>query len=259
MIYIKGDGTLNEKYYSDNSLNPDGTPVCVYYPLGSGNSALIGMEDNVDGTSIKLDWDYNDILLYTEYVATLDETEVEYYVAFEDLGSTYDFDFNDVVLKVKHVSTNISDKAKMTLTLLAAGGTLPVEINYDGTVVFDEVHGAFGVETTVPVNVEAVYGKSRPAVESDPITVPVDFSIADDASKIYIVVTGNEGEQTRISYDPEAVAPQAIVLDNVTEWAWPKEHISIDAAYPDIKGWVNDASLGIDSWIHNVNESMVVK
>jgi len=253
-VYVSGPGTNDVKYYSDASLNPNEQNMCVYRPIGTGASALVGLEDNLDG-----DWDYNDILFYTENIPSLVITEVEYFIAFEDLGSTYDFDFNDVVLKVKHVSTNLSDESDLTVTLLAAGGTLPVEVNVDGTVVFDEIHGAFGVATTVPVNVEASYGVTKPAVEAAPVTVPVDFSIAEDASKIYIVVTGNEGKQTRISYNPEAVAPQAIVLDNVTEWAWPKENISIDAAYPDIKAWVNDATLGLDSWIHNVVESMVVK
>ena len=56
-----------------------------------------------------------------------------------DEGS--DFDFNDVVFDVK-----IIDNDNVKITLLAAGGTLPI---YVGDV---EVHEAFGVETNVMVN-----------------------------------------------------------------------------------------------------------
>ena len=77
----------------------------------------------------------------------VDPTTYTLRVMAEDLSATEksDFDFNDVVFDVEwEVGTTSA-----TITLQAAGGTLPLRINGEDAL---EVHGLFGVDTNIMVN-----------------------------------------------------------------------------------------------------------
>lgn len=56
----------------------------------------------------------------------------EWVIAAEDLGTTDDFDFNDMVIKVTSVPLvdGSTYSSEMTLTALAAGGTLPIYLHF---------------------------------------------------------------------------------------------------------------------------------
>ncbi|MBR1689010.1 MAG: hypothetical protein IJ710_10895, partial [Prevotella sp.] len=106
---------------------------------------------------------------------------VNYSIAFEDLGSIGDFDFNDVVLYVAHnANTN-----KATVNFVAAGGILPVQVKYDGTVLFTKNDGIM-TNTRGKGNVIA--------------TAEVDMTnAATDLRKFSIVVTSTNSQSTEIT------------------------------------------------------------
>lgn len=281
------DYMYGETYYSYSALNAQNTDpdaqIAVYAsgqiettevtPDGEITTTrtfgLVGIEDNLAGQ--RLDWDMNDVVFFTEatQVTTLEfEKPALYYVAFEDLGGTYDFDFNDVVLGVYYVS----GQETATVQALAAGGILPVEVYYNQEPLFGgELHGAFGVPENTVVNTipEGQDIKGIPSAICEPleeeIPVPEEFLIAEDALPFVLYVNTTSG-QVKISARGEDGTPQALVIgttwtkypdifdetgeleetgDNVTEpafysWQWPIECAGVDEAYPDIYDWVAD-------------------
>ena len=60
--------------------------------------------------------------------AEIVDRDIQWVVAFEDLGSTGDYDFNDAVFKVSHVAGS----NQLTVTPLAAGGTYSIEVRWNG-------------------------------------------------------------------------------------------------------------------------------
>lgn len=147
------------------------------------------------------------------------ENPVPYSVAFEDLGSIGDFDFNDIVLYVYHyVKTN-----KATVKLMAAGGTLSVDVKYNGNVIFTKNDGQM-TNTTQKGN---VIGTVENLTMTNPATDLRNFSIVvkkDNQSSIEITSATQAGK-----------APMALIIP--TEWAWPTERTNIKNAYPEFATW----------------------
>lgn len=289
--------------YSMSELNPDGLQVAVYATgnieitnitddgeeTTTGTFGLVGIEDNINApeSSYPSDWDINDIVLYTEatQVTTLEfEKPAKYFIAFEDLGGTYDFDFNDVVLEIDYVSGWEMGSVKC----LAAGGTLPVEVFYDGEAydmtprgqddavsIWGEIHDAFGEDVTTVINTipEGMNVKNLNSATCEPLDAVFffgeDFLIQDDGIPFYLVVEGKFGQKRIYAKGPDGT-PQAIVIgttwtrypgtwddeqdyvegEKVTDpeftyWQWPIECVDVEAAYPDIKTWItNPDNLG---------------
>ena len=100
-------------------------------------------------------------------------------VMAEDLSATEasDFDFNDVVFDVEYTK----GQSTATITLRAAGGTLPLRVNStNGTGGF-EVHEAFGnIPTTTMINTG--WGGSNGANNVPAVTQTISFSATDEAS-----------------------------------------------------------------------------
>ena len=94
-------------------------------------------------------------------------------VIAEDLSATEasDFDFNDVVFDVEYVSAS-----QVKITLLAAGGTLPLRINQDDNW---EVHKLFGVATDVMVNTGA-QSRGLKGADKDPVELTLYGSFSSD-------------------------------------------------------------------------------
>lgn len=84
-----------------------------------------------------------------------EDTLPSLHVMAEDLSASEasDFDFNDVVIDVFYVDENT-----VNITLLAAGGTLPLRINEDNNW---EVHKLFDVDVTCMVNTGTKYHKAK--------------------------------------------------------------------------------------------------
>ena len=123
-------------------------------------------------------------------------------VIAEDLSVTdnSDFDFNDVVFDV---TFNYPEQGKTTITLLAAGGTLPLYVGGQ------EVHDKFGVSTKTMVNTGAGASKA-------PVSFVLDGTFERDANNIVVQVE-KEGVLAEITAERGKVASKIAVKPNY-EW-----------------------------------------
>lgn len=147
------------RYYSEAKYNPTKGGSNVFgatytYNAPTGNYRVLGFEDW--GGDVH---DLNDMIFFItsiepEKIPHVEDEDnpdpepekYEYLIAAEDLGGTCDWDFNDVVASVTTVSKNYTDDTaeggtatsypytEVTVTPLAAGGTLPVYLMYTGEV-----------------------------------------------------------------------------------------------------------------------------
>jgi hypothetical protein len=185
---------------------------------------------------------------------------VEYIYAVEDLGNADDFDFNDVVFSVSHVSGQPHANVK----LLAAGGTLPAWICFNGTFgetnysfTGKEVHEMFGVDTKVMVNTADGTNKAN-MKQASPfvVQVPSDWSHVD-----YFTTEGN-GFSVKVQHENNFTittpgdnpAPQILILS--PNWLWPTERTRINLAYPNFEEW-GEGYTETD-WVQNYVPNAVV-
>ncbi len=165
---------------------------------------------------------------------------VYYTLAFEDLGSTDDFDFNDIVLYIAHdVQTN-----KATVQLMAAGGTLPVVVKYDGTKIISKT-GSDMINTFANTGFGEVIATARDLDFSNASVDLKKFTIEVDNSGISIIVS---------SSNVKGRAPQALIIPG--RWAWPTERTRIDAAYPHFADWVSGSN--DNGWYSDPVDSKVI-
>lgn len=196
------------------------------------------------------DCDFNDVVFVmpetTKKPIVIDkdtkDVSMSYIVACEDLGGTFDWDFNDVVYAIEHVSGQTTAKLK----LLAAGGTLPVNISYNDSVIrfngknglCEDLHEAFGVDQKTPVNVG---GYSASPVYSEEFKVGADaFSMSTHASAFKIHVEypdGSQGAQIGVPDRSAGQEPQAFLVAD-PNWQWPNEKVSITSMYDQFIEWV---------------------
>ena len=149
----------------------------------------------------------------------------------EDLGESNvsDFDFNDVVFDAV-----IYKDGHIDIEILAAGGTLPVEVFYDGEAydmtprgqddavsIWGEIHDAFGEDVTTVINTipEGMNVKNLNSATCEPLNAVFffgeDFLIQDDGIPFYLVVDGKFGQKRIAAKGPDGT-PQAIVIG--TTW-----------------------------------------
>ena len=198
-----------------------------------------------------------DIPTYTEEIVLLQSGRV----FCEDLGTVdiSDIDYNDVVfdawLFVKRrnndPSTDVFDKC--VIQLLAAGGTIPVQVA--GV----NVHDAFGVAEDVMVNTfkEGVSNVNSAAKHAeygvDFITMPDEIVITNSAlltgasstiniKNIPIVVrTSNTAVELTAENSVQGTkAPLKFMAPIGTAWA--AERVKIGEAYPYFSSWVQDST-----------------
>lgn len=160
----------------------------------------------------------------------------------EDLSASgdTDFDFNDVVFTVHYTSTTTA-----TVTLYAAGGTLPL------TVAGEEVHAKFGYADPDPVT--GLYKMINTGAKADVNNVAtVSFPVASQKSTrgkdIRIMVNkGEKDENGKIISDnwieltATGGAPAAklcVGADFATGKKWCAERESIKSKYPRFSTWV---------------------
>lgn len=143
----------------------------------------------------------------------------------EDLSASEgsDFDFNDVVFDVQ---LNWPEQGLHTITLLAAGGTLPL------TVGGEEVHAKFGVETGKMVNTAGWTAKI------DPVTFIV-YGNYSNANEIEVRV--KKGNDWPLLTAEQGKAASKIAVPNTYKWC--EELKDIEEVYPDFKDYVNNPQL----------------
>lgn len=196
------------------------------------------------------------------YFAIWSDTEVvpdpEYITwmfACEDLGSDFDYDFNDVVWEVRHeVGTS-----KLEARILAAGGTLPFALQYNGESVKTKEQ-AFGTGCNGTVMIKPTPTEWFTVSES----VADDWSVTTNASEFSVLVSQEDGSvvsEIKYAYskdDEDATnnnkTPQVIIVPY--DWRWPKETHKISLAYPGFTTWAADATWA--QWSANIDEEHVV-
>ena len=161
---------------------------------------------------------------------TIIDKNIEWAIAFEDLGDIGDYDFNDVVIGVSQ------DGNKIKVTALAAGGTLPADVYYKNEKL-GEIHELLNrAGDYSPINVKNKRNEEsgkRKIYEID----PDDFSIEDNWTDFTIQVNGKASATITPSVTVGNV-PQALCIPS--DWLWPKESINIGDAYADFTNWVQD-------------------
>ena len=163
-------------------------------------------------------------------------------VMCEDLG-TNDFDFNDVVYDVYVNGSNV------TITVQAVGGTIPVKLEYNGQVICEELHTAFGEATTTPINVLTARHDAKT------YTLTTDKF---DINKLDILVQyNNSAEWLKLAdFDKMGGAPQKICIPNNTT-KWTIENGRFKTAYPKFQDWVKNP-LQYKFWVDsNINTSLL--
>lgn len=244
--------------HAGSDTNPDyftgddpWTPFVTY--LWNGQY-ILGVEDGSRGG----DHDMNDMLFIING-EVVPETEVEelnknvynvqsWILAAEDLGQADDYDFNDVVVGISHLTTNNVAANYFTVTPLAAGGTLPVYLKYDGqTVGGQEFHQFFGMLSDEMVNTSSLDTK---------FPEPIKIELGEDAFTLEDILggLGNNGNNAgKFSIEVEnangtvqlttgkSLAPEILILNR--SWRWPKERFHIKRVYSKFDEWVKDTSV----------------
>lgn len=147
--------------------------------------------------------------LYNDWIVKIVPAYSKIVIA-EDLGvQNTDFDYNDVVFGIDND----------IITLLAAGGTLPLYV--DG----EEVHAAFGVSTKTMVNTGK--GENLP---------PVQFR-ASTENLLDILIKVDEHYIEWFKGEPSA----KICVD--ADYIWTAEKEPIDLKYPLFREYVRDQSI----------------
>lgn len=156
----------------------------------------------------------------------------------EDLSATEgsDFDFNDVVFDVK---MNWPSEGKHTITLLAAGGTLPL------TIAGEEVHAKFGVPTNKMVNTESW------TEQKAPVTFIIEGNYT-NANEIEVRV--QKGSDWPLLTAPTGKAASKIAVS--TDYKWVKELQDITNAYSDFDTYVTTGNPA-KWWESNKNDTYI--
>ncbi len=246
-IYVEVDGKY---YYSDPALN-DGKKFFAQNHVSSSD----GTDDNYtylcfddpDDNGNEGDKDYNDLVLYTPTEMTpITRNETEWTIACEDLGGTFDYDFNDIVFRVRHTSGN--DYA--ILIPVAAGGTLPAQLCYNGNEISDEWHSHFGNGYESNVMINTGKGVETHAVKTIRLeNLPTDWSIkafTTQANGLSIKVTRADGTVASVTGPSNGSAPQMLILPY--DWQWPVELTRIDKAYTGFGTWGSNYTNS--SWVN---------
>ena len=138
----------------------------------------------------------------------------------EDMGTVGDFDFNDVVF-----DATIYESGKTVITILAAGGTLPI--------------------TVAGVDVASVMGKMVNTIKGGATHAPYTFVASDTYENLIdipIVVSQTDAAGHVTSWELSAKmgeAPQKICVPTTFRWCQEYKEHSIDKAYPGFTEWVN--------------------
>lgn len=228
------------------------------------------------------------------YVKQVSETPGGYYVIDRDVvesgrvmcedlagasGRLDDLDYNDIVFDaiIVHESklptlangtptggAAFDDKYYATVRLMAAGGTIPVEMvipEESGDQNFD-VHSLLGAGDNVMINTlhEADRSKVNGAAvkeNAEPVTLK---NKKDDTDKFYGVryiknirlnVLYN---RVSTALDTCGAAPLKFLVPLGTKWA--KERTIISSAYPDFTSWVKDQYYNDNCFANNVPDSL---
>jgi hypothetical protein len=183
-----------------------------------------------------------------------DDDEYDYcYYAYEDLGSIGDFDFNDVVLRVSKTETEYQYKVE----IVAAGGMLPVAVYFEGTELWDDIHGANGFNDSNVINVGAKKKSNYP-------TTYITSTKQEAFNQLStLIISVSESNSTNLTLEPLTVnpitemgaAPQCLIIP--AGWGWPTEYTNLTWVH-SVEGhsfaeWAQDKTKATD-WYKYISE-----
>ena len=218
-----------------------------------GGQIVMGVEDEGG------DDDMNDILFFIKGNVNDDDIpeigeepeENSWIIACEDLGDTNDYDFNDVVFKVSHVA----GETTAYVTPLAAGGVLEPYIIH-GTTGLGETHQLLGSDKKADGSYPIINTYSITAQgQKIPVTVPSDFSMANNMGGFAIQVVRTHTNAITITAPTSGLAPQMFCVPGT--WAWPKERVNIEDAYRQFANW--SANSNNIEWYNSPVEGSTIK
>lgn len=293
----KNPKSINYYYKYDGDAETPPEKVMLDYYYNCPYAATFTREDLVDyGTEDQVstfrrvcfeDWlasessdhDLNDMVFYIggvrdEEVIEGDNPQEEaipytWIIACEDLGDN-DFDFNDVVFGVSKPITDDAGIRTVKIRPMAAGGTLPLYLCYDGKRIVPEgntangeFHSWFKGHHTSSTVINA--GGYSAVGQSVTIQVKSDFTLACCLN----VEGGNmggftvevEGTDHRVITAPDlgasiSEAPQMICVP--VTWYWPTERTHILEPYPKFKDWCADMNTHTE-WHKEAESGNVVR
>lgn len=321
MYLRKGSGEIfyseakyNDKYLIDYIGGPNGekvdcgdiynAPYAATFVLDNddnsdnlGRLRRICFEDwTVDPNKYRAeDMDLNDVILYTEGLNDVQEdkdnwipedNQYQWIIAAEDLGGSYDWDFNDLVVGVSYIDSEDGEYTDVTITPLAAGGTLPLYLTYSGRIEGNQGEYIIGSEIHkwVTNNPAASY-RTQINVDKGAMThvngrsvtfkAPAGFSLKNYKDQNGIK-NGNMGgfgvlvdRNIEVSIAPDNkytsdwIAPSGYMVNapiadkaNATPqiicvglaWEWPIEGVGIHTVYYGFQDWVKNYNFSENPW-----------
>ena len=259
--HTHGHDSWNDGYTTSNT--PD-TPWSPFVTYKWGDRYVMALED----ATIWGDHDMNDVLFFIngDVKAENEEKIVEvtkvnklqsWLLVIEDLGTTDDYDFNDVVVGLSFVTTDGSASVPQELkdvetslfvTPIAAGGTLPVYLKYDGKYITksgmsdaraEEWHSYFGKGSNVMVNTSAP-GKIAQTFEVKDFGI-INLSQGTGTGKLqkFSLEVTNNGKTYEVQNGE--LTPQMIILPNTWKYPAERKHIR-DDCYSGFGDWVENAT-----------------
>lgn len=232
-LYIKNGTRL--KSYTNANLNAANKKGQKYYSAikNVDGRYIIGLEDWKDES------DCNDVIFYIDprpVIVPTKPVDSKVTLAFEDMGSIGDYDFNDVVVEVSS-----ADAQTLRIDLVAAGGTLPFKLYFNGSVVFDkDLDGINSYAGTRPYTDGAI-------LKSAFVDKPKNFTLSQSSctSLFKLVVSTTAGDLTNaVLVSPNRTAgqaPQVLIIPEA--WAYPAENQRISNKYPKFLDYVKDATI----------------
>lgn len=174
---------------------------------------------NGDNTNQQVDRDY----VYNDWIVKISpgkgQPKPAVRIICEDLNANNgsDFDFNDVVFDATY------EDGKTIITVLAAGGTLPLYVQGR------EVHELFGVSQSTMVNT-GLHPESPKSFTIDSVIAPWDIEVAVMKEKELIPLKAEVGQPAaKIAVSPSFV--------------WCSERADIREIYPDFTKYVQNTNV----------------
>ena len=264
---------MNEHKYDAHNINPNRTygkdgwrdysRVCYFNRNGIN---YVGCEDGTD-------FDLNDLLLTMQGdIDAFPDSETPtgnslvYTYAFEDTKMG-DYDMNDVVIQASLVTVKVNGQNEYAIRakLMAVGANDELKLCYQDKTMskpvafFDgkELHEACGLSTTKEfVNTEEHNVTKLPTSD---VLIDKQFALKEIsfAKADIFLLNVSKGWEIHLPAAQGLVGATPLAIALPGKWSWPKEHISVPKAYPEMAGFAEDITVNIDWYKHPKSSSVL--
>ena len=173
----------------------------------------------------------------------------------QNLNESSDFDFNDVVFDVEYI-----EEGKVKIKILAAGGTLPLTVGWNGTGDYNthEVHYMLGYSESTMINTHSKVGYRQDGVKPYEFDYTGTFrkaSFKQDVRDYIPVKVRKNGTWYNINADQGRATGKLCVG---TDYTWCDERQDIDSKWKNVNGglfiqYVKNPNLLTSYWYRQAN------